>query len=37
MNNFAPLKVIQEVVMGVMGGIMQYVAPFISHESDTMQ
>ena len=34
MNTCAPLKVIQQVATEALGGIIQYLAPFISDESD---
>ena len=35
LNIFAPLKVVQDVILVIPGGVTQYVAPFIADDSDT--
>ena len=34
-NTLAPPKVVQEVILAILGGVTQYVAPFITNDSDT--
>ena len=35
LNTLAPPKVVQDVILAILGGLTQYVAPFIAHDSDT--
>ena len=35
LNTMAPLKVVQDVILAILGGVPQYVAPFIADDSDT--
>ena len=35
LNTFAPPKVVQDVILAILGGVTQYVAPFIADDSDT--
>ena len=35
LNTLAPPKVVQEVILAILGGLTQYVAPFIADDSDT--
>ena len=34
-NTLVPPKVVQEVILAILGGVTQYVAPFIADDSDT--
>ena len=34
LNTLAPPKVVQDVILAILGGVTQYVAPFIAHDSD---
>ena len=35
LNTLAPPKVVQDVILAILGGVTQYVAPFIADDSDT--
>ena len=35
LNTLAPPKVVQDVILAILGGVTQYVAPFIANDSDT--
>ena len=35
LNTFAPPKVVQDFILAILGGVTQYVAPFIADDSDT--
>ena len=35
LNTLAPLKVVQDVILAILGGVTQYVAPFIADDSNT--
>ena len=35
LNTLAPRKVVQDVILAILGGLRQYVAPFIADDSDT--
>ena len=35
LNTLAPPKVVQDVILAILGGVTQYVAPFIADESET--
>ena len=35
LNTLAPPKVVQDVILAILGGLTQYVAPFIADDSDT--
>ena len=35
LNTLAPPKVVQDVILAILGGVTQYVAPFIADNSDT--
>ena len=35
LNTLAPPKVVQDVILAILGGMTQYVAPFITDDSDT--
>ena len=35
LNTLAPPKVVQEVILAILGGVTPYVAPFIADDSDT--
>ena len=35
LNTLAPPKVVQDVILAILGGVTQYVASFIAHDSDT--
>ena len=35
LNTLAPPKVVQDVILAILGGVTQYVAPFIAYDSDT--
>ena len=35
LNTLSPLKVVQDVILAILGGATQYVAPFIADNSDT--
>ena len=35
LNTLAPPKVVQDVILAILGGVTQYVAPFIAEDSDT--
>ena len=35
LNTLAPPKVVQDVILAILGGVTQYIAPFIADDSDT--
>ena len=35
LNTLAPRKVVQDVILAILWGVMQYIAPFIADDSDT--
>ena len=35
LNTLAPAKVVQDITLAILGGVTQYVAPFIADDSDT--
>ena len=35
LKTLAPRKVVQDVILGILGGVTRYVAPFIAEDSDT--
>ena len=35
LNNLAPPKVVQDVILAIPRGVTQYIAPFIAYNSDT--
>ena len=35
LNTLAPPKVVEDVILAILGGVKQYVAPFIADDSDT--
>ena len=35
LNTLAPPKVVHDVILAILGGVTQYVAPFIADDSDT--
>ena len=35
LNTLGPPKVVQDVILAILGGVTQYVAPFIANDSDT--
>ena len=37
LNTLAPPKVVQDIILAILGGVTQYVAPFIADDSDTVR